>query len=99
MISLMTPREMAQYLAKQAKTKRLSLNFSQQTLADRSGVSYGTLKKFEQTGKISLGSLLKLAVILDSFEEFKDLFPAKKLQQFTSLDEMIKDKPRKRGRE
>ncbi len=53
--------EMALHLARQAQKKRLSLNFSQRTLAERSGVSYGVLKKFEQTGCISLESLLKNA--------------------------------------
>ncbi|MGL5264249.1 MAG: helix-turn-helix domain-containing protein, partial [Candidatus Rhabdochlamydia sp.] len=81
-----------------AQKKRLSLNFSQQTLSDRSGVSLGVLKKFEQTGKISLESLLKIALVLGALEEFKDLFKQTKLEHLTSLDELIKSKNRKRGR-
>jgi hypothetical protein len=37
-------------------------------------VSYGSLKRFEQTGKISLESLLKIAVVLGASEPISDLF-------------------------
>ncbi len=67
---MLTPLEMAAHIAKQAQEKRLFLNMSQQTLTERSGVSYGVLKKFERTGKISLESLLKLAFALGSLEAF-----------------------------
>jgi transcriptional regulator with XRE-family HTH domain len=96
-IPMMTPPEVAQYLAKQLQAKRLNFNLSQQTLAQRSGVSYGVLKKFERTGKISLESLLKLALTLGSLEEFTHLFVRDKPEQATSLDELMKDKTRKRG--
>jgi len=97
-IFLKTPHEVALYLAQQAKAKRLSLNLSQQTLAERSGVSYGVLKKFERSGKISLESLLKLALVLESLEEFNGLFANIKPEQAISLDELMKDSSRKRGR-
>lgn len=92
------PSEMAIYLAKQARSKRLSLNLSQQTLGDRSGVSYGVIKKFEHSGKISLESLLKIALVLDCLEVFEILFAPKKPEQALSLDELIETKPRQRGR-
>lgn len=98
-IIMVTPDEMIKHIATQAQAKRLSLNLSQQTLAARSGVSYGTLKKFERLGKISLESLLKLALTLGTLEEFNDLFSITKPEHFTSLDELIQDKTRKRGRQ
>ncbi len=61
--NLLTPHDLLSQIAKQAKEKRLSLNLTQQSLSDRSGVSLGVLKKFERTGKISIESLLKLALI------------------------------------
>ncbi|MEM1244622.1 MAG: helix-turn-helix transcriptional regulator [Pseudomonadota bacterium] len=85
-------------MAKRVRAKRLTLNLSQQSLALRSGVSYGTLKKFELSGQISLKSLLKLAVILDALEEFENLFPEQKLEKLASLDDLLKVKIRKRGR-
>ena len=65
---------------------------SQRTLAERSGVSYGTLKKFERTGQISLTSLLKIALILDSLEDFQHLFHTPLLPQ--SLDTLLRATPR-----
>ena len=98
-IFLMTPSEMRMHLAKQTQTKRLSLNWSQQTLSQRSGVSYSVIKKFEQTGKISLESLLKMALVLGSLKEFYSLFAPKPAEQFNTLDELLKDSTRKRGRQ
>lgn len=95
---LMMPHEMAMYLAEQARAKRLSLNLSQKTVSERSGVSYAVVKKFERTGQISLESLLKVAYILESFEGFKDLFPLPSPQSALSFDELMKDTKRKRGR-
>lgn len=97
-IFLMTPFEMATHIAKQSQAKRLSLNLSQKTLSERSGVSFGVIKKFERTGKISLESLLKIAITLNSLEEFKNLFNPTPPEAFLSLDELLKDKTRKRGR-
>jgi len=95
----MTHQEMSKYIAEQVKAKRLSFNFSQQSLSERSGVSLGVLKKFEQSGKISLESLLKVAFALDNLEEFKELFKQNDLENLTSLDELLKHKKRKRGRQ
>jgi transcriptional regulator with XRE-family HTH domain len=47
---------------------------SQAECADRSGVSLGSLKRFERTRKISLESLLMLAHLLDRSQEFLQLF-------------------------
>ena len=97
-INLITPNEMAKHIATQARKKRLALNLSQQSLSKRSAVSYGSLKKFEQTGKISLESLLKLALVLDAMDEFTALFNAKAEIRHTSLEDLLKDNSRKRGR-
>lgn len=98
-INLQTPTEVANKLAQQVKAKRLSMNLSQKTLAERAGVSYAVLKKFERTGKISLESLLKLALVLNSLAEFESLFTFKSEAAFATLDELLLDTSRKRGRE
>lgn len=92
------PHEMVQDVAKRAKDKRLSLNLSQQTLSERSGVSYGTLKKFERTGQISLTSLLKISLVLDALDAFEDLFTKSDETLPPSLDELLAENTRKRGR-
>jgi transcriptional regulator with XRE-family HTH domain len=97
-VNMMTISEMQKVIATRARDLRLELNLSQQTLSEKSGVSYGSLKKFEQTGQISLESLLKLAVILGCMDDFKALFAQRSAQKALSLDELIDDGKRKRGR-
>ena len=98
MISIKSPFEMAKEIAKKAQEQRLKLNFSQQTLSEKSGVSYGTLKKFEQKGQISLESLLKIALALGEMDQFAHLFAKTDEQLPASLDELLDDNSRKRGR-
>lgn len=97
-LNIVLPQEMAKSIAVCAQAKRLSLNLSQKSLSERSGVSLGVLKKFERTGKISLESLLKIAFSLDSLGEFQQLFKPLSAETFASLDEILRDKTRKRGR-
>ncbi len=98
MIATITPYEILIRIAKRAKEKRLSLNLTQETLSDRSGVSLGVLKKFERTGKISFESLLKLSLVLDALEEFAELFSPKPIESYSSLNQILKRKSRQRGR-
>jgi transcriptional regulator with XRE-family HTH domain len=98
MISMKSPFEMANEIAKKAQEKRLKLNMSQQTLSEKSGVSYGTLKKFEQKGQISLESLLKIALALGEMDQFEHLFAKTDDKLPESLDELLDEHPRKRGR-
>lgn len=56
------------------KRYRKALKISQKQLATRSGVSYASIRRFENTGEISLTSLLKIARVLDCLDDFKDLF-------------------------
>lgn len=53
---------------------RKESNWTQQDLATRSGVSYGSIKRFERFGKISFESLLKIAEVLNRLNEFETLF-------------------------
>ena len=95
---MMTTGEMQEKIAQSARAKWLNLDLSQKTLSEKSGVSYGVLKKFESTGQISLESLLKLAIVLGSMDDFHSLFAPHKPEEFLSLDELMKDDTRKRGR-
>lgn len=97
-LNLLTPLECLAQIAQRAKMKRLSLNLSQKNLSMRSGVSLGSIKRFERTGKISLESLLKLALVLECLESFNSLFEQTPLTSLPSLDAILKQIPRKRGR-
>ncbi|MEM8583527.1 MAG: helix-turn-helix transcriptional regulator [Bacteroidota bacterium] len=64
------PMDIRQELAARHKQLRKHAGYTQADLARRSGVSLGSLKRFEQSGQISLDNLLKLARILGKLEEF-----------------------------
>ncbi|WP_423128693.1 helix-turn-helix domain-containing protein [Gaoshiqia sp. Z1-71] len=53
---------------------RKKLRLSQKEMAERSGVSLGSLKRFENTGKISLEALLKLARLSGRLKDFDTIF-------------------------
>ena len=93
-----TPSEVAKKIALSAKEQRLALDLSQQSLSERSGVSLGVIKNFERTGKISLDSLLKLALALGSLSDFTKIFDRIIPEKLPSLDILLKQKTRKRGR-
>lgn len=95
---LINPAEVSIIISSSVRAKRLSLNLSQQSLSRFSGVSYAVIKKFELTGKISLESLLKIAMALSCLNEFTNLFKINNLETFASLDELMNKKTRKRGR-
>ena len=85
---------MADEVAKRAKAMRLAHNLSQKSLADRSGVSEASLKRFERTGEIAFVSLLKISTILGCMDDFGALFARR---ETLSIDEIAK-KSRMRGR-
>ncbi|HCE57125.1 MAG TPA: XRE family transcriptional regulator [Prolixibacteraceae bacterium] len=67
------PSEVMTEIAVKVRNLRKESGYSQVELADRSGVSLGSLKRFEQTGQISLESFLKLLHILKRLEEFNSI--------------------------
>ncbi|MEN8225940.1 MAG: helix-turn-helix transcriptional regulator [Bacteroidota bacterium] len=71
-----TPADVIKDTAEKLRKIRKQAGYSQAELAGRSGVSLGSLKRFENTGQISLGSLLKLLHILDRLNEFAGILQA-----------------------
>jgi transcriptional regulator with XRE-family HTH domain len=69
------PRQVMVEIAAKEKAIRKQQGMSQKDLADRAGVSLGSLKRFESTGQISLESLLRLALSLKVLDSFELLFP------------------------
>jgi len=61
----MYPKDVAKMIAKKEKSKRNARKLTQRELATRSGVTLASIKRFEQTGEISLVSLLKIAEVLE----------------------------------
>ncbi|MBN2681528.1 MAG: helix-turn-helix transcriptional regulator, partial [Bacteroidales bacterium] len=73
---LKLPKEIMQDLVIKVKKLRKQQGFSQMVLAERSGVSLGSIKRFEVTGKISLEALLQISLALNRIDDFENLFKA-----------------------
>lgn len=69
-----TPEELDLKLAKRVRNIRKRRSISQQKLSEMSGVSYGSIKRFESTGQISLPALTRIATALDLADELRNLF-------------------------
>ena len=76
--------DIAQKIVRLRKRKKIT----QKQLAARSGVSLCSLKRFEQSGEISLQSLTKIAIALDVENELEDLFNN---VPFASIEEVINE--------
>ena len=61
-------------LTERFKKRRKERKLSQKALAQASGVSYASIRRFEQTGEISLRSLVKLANAIGCLSDFEELF-------------------------
>ena len=81
------PADIKMELAARMKALRKKRGYSQMELAERSNVSLGSIKRFEQQGEVSLHHLLEIAQILDVLEDFDQLFQPK--------DDEISEKVRK----
>ena len=93
---MLSSDEITRAIATRLKRRRLAHQLTQRGLANRSGVSLGTLKKFERTGQISLQSFVRLAIALQDERALEDLM---REQKFSTLDEVLDtDKKRQRGR-
>ncbi len=80
-----TPSEIDLELAKRVQKIRKRKKITQKELSERCNVSYGSLKKFEQTGEISLRSLTKIAYELGLINEIKNLFTS---STYNSIEEI-----------
>ena len=69
-----TAEELDQKLAQRVRNIRKRRSISQERLASMSGVSYGSIKRFETSGQILLISLTKIAMALDIADDIRNLF-------------------------
>ena len=79
-----TAEELDQKLAQRVRNIRKRRSISQEKLASMSGVSYGSIKRFEASGQISLISLTKIAMALEIADELRTIFtqvPYKDIQE------------------
>lgn len=81
-----TPGEIDKVIAGRIRNIRKRRKMSQKKLSEKSGVSLGSVKRFETSGEISLISLTKIAIALEISSEMEELF---KDVPFLSIEEII----------
>ncbi len=81
-----TPEEIERLVASRVRAIRKRRKISQKRLAEKSGVSLGSVKRFEQSGEISLFSLTKLAIALEIEQDLEGLFEE---VPFLSIEEIL----------
>lgn len=81
-----TPHEIDTMIAQRIRDIRKRQKLSQERLSEKSGVSLGSVKRFERSGEISLISLTKIAIALNCEDELINLFMN---QPFLSIQEVI----------
>lgn len=89
---LLSTTDAVEAVRAKCRARRLAMNLPQAELARRSGVSLGSLKRFERSGEISLQSLVGLAFALDCLAEFLELFPPVEAR---TLDDLTREPPRR----
>ncbi len=73
-VPTVTEKAMIENLTERFKSRRKERKLSQKALAQASGVSYASIRRFERTGEISLRSLIKLANAIGCLSDFEELF-------------------------
>lgn len=93
--SLHTPEEISQLLAARLKELRLVKRWKRCSLAERSGVTEASLKRFEQTGKVSMENFLKLVFALGRVDEMETLLKPPRARSIKELEQQEKETPRR----
>jgi len=99
MIALMTPAKAKRKLADNLRERRLAINLTQTGLSKRSGVALATLRKFEQSGTVSVDNLFKLMLVLGGLDKVIEA-SAPSPSNFGSIEDVISGNEtpkRKRG--
>ncbi|MCG8684986.1 MAG: helix-turn-helix domain-containing protein [Desulfobacterales bacterium] len=91
-----SPVEVAKNLSVKTKRLRLEKRWTRRTLSERSGVPESSLRRFEDTGKISLESFLKLMCALGRLDEAGELLNPPKIRSIEQLAHQTPPLP-KRG--
>ena len=80
-------------MAQRHKMLRKQAGFTQSELARRSGVSLGSLKRFETSGQISIQSLFLLIDVLGRLDDFDTIL--KPIENMKEIERLFNDKKRR----
>lgn len=87
-ISAPTAKSIQKEISERFIKRRKERKMSRAKLSELSGVSYASIRRFEETGQVSLTSLLELSEIIDCLDDFKNLFATPYIR---SLKDYIND--------
>jgi transcriptional regulator with XRE-family HTH domain len=90
-----TPLNIAEIISGSIRKRRKELGLSQEELSKKSGVSLGSVKRFETSYQISLISLIKIAFAIECQDELADLFSHKR---YSTIDDVIKEGEKRESR-
>jgi transcriptional regulator with XRE-family HTH domain len=88
LLNQLTPTEIIKNIVGNIRKRRKELKLSQQDLAVKSGVSLGSIKRFENKLEISFSSLINIAIALDCEDSFLTLFSKKK---YNSIEDVLNE--------
>jgi len=80
-----TQLDLKEHIKQLRKAQKLSV----EAISEKSGVPYGTVRKFERTGNISLRQFLMLIEALDELNQFRQFLQQEKAPK--TIDEVLKN--------
>lgn len=89
-VRMMSAAELAEELGRRVRRERLRQDLTQQTLAERAGLSRPTVARMEAGGSATLGNFLSLLVALRRAGDLEDLLQpptAVTVEQFLGEDQ------------
>jgi transcriptional regulator with XRE-family HTH domain len=95
MYELMNSKEIMLEIAQKVKTKRISLDYTQEAFSAKSGVALSTYRTFEKSGKGSFENFISVLSALGSVSELERLLPQ---TTFSPVAEFNKKKKKERMR-
>ncbi len=91
---LSSSREICYELGQRLKAQRLAKNIKQQELAERVGISVGTIKNLESKGQASLEIWIRIIMALDLTQDLESLFTLK-IDSISEMEKIEKYKSKK----
>jgi transcriptional regulator with XRE-family HTH domain len=85
---VLTPTDIQKKIAKNFVSRRKEHKLTQRQISDSSGVPVPSIKKFEQSGEISLKSLVKLSRAMEYEDELLKLFTT---PYYTNIEDMLNE--------
>lgn len=85
-VQIQTIQSVTEQLVERERQRRKKMHLSQRDLSNKSGVSYASIRRFENAGEISFNSLLKIANALECLEDFNSIFKTPVVKSLKDYD-------------